>query len=69
MSSKPIKYSPPSPSPLPDDYPEFWASLTAQEQQLMEIAKEKLGSSFFVQWCHAYLDWKGKQSKQSKDSK
>ena len=66
MSSKPIKYSPPSPSPLPADYPEFWASLTAQEQLLMEIAKEKLGSSFFVQWCHAYLDWKEKQLKHSK---
>jgi len=64
MSSKtkpPIKYEPPSPSPLPSDYPAFWASLTVQEQTLMEIAKEKLGSSFFVQWCHAYKEWKAKQ--------
>ena len=64
MSSKAkpvIKYEPPSPSPLPADYPEFWASLTAQEQTLMEIAKDKLGSSFFVQWCHAYKEWKAKQ--------
>ena len=62
--SKPtIKYSSPSPSPLPKDYPEFWASLTSQEQILMDIAKDKLGSSFFVQWCHAYKEWKAKQIK------
>lgn len=57
MSSK---YVPPKPS-LPPDYEDFLKSLSEQEKVLMEIATEKLGSSFFVQWCHAYVSWKSKQ--------
>jgi hypothetical protein len=34
------------------------ASLTDREKLLFEIAKEKLGSSFFVQWTHLYKRWK-----------
>ncbi len=51
------KYVPPKSSPLPADYDEFMASLTEQEKELFEIAKEKLGSSFFVQWTHLYRKW------------
>jgi hypothetical protein len=54
-------YTSPKPSALPADYEEFFKSLTAKEQLLLEIAREKLGSSFFVQWCRLYLDWKAKQ--------
>jgi hypothetical protein len=39
----------------------FLKSLSAEETLLLEIAREKLGSSFFVQWCRLYLDWKAKQ--------
>ena len=54
-------YTSPKPSPKPADYEEFFKSLTTEEQLLLEIAQEKLGSSFFVQWCRLYLDWKAKQ--------
>jgi len=54
-------YKPPKPSPLPADYDTFYASLNKTERQLFEIAKVKLGSSFFVQWTRLYLEWKGKQ--------
>ena len=54
-------YSSPKPSPKPADYEEFLKSLTDEEQQLLTIAQEKLGSSFFVQWCRLYLDWKAKK--------
>lgn len=51
------KYQPPKPSPLPADYDEFIASVSPKERELFEIAKEKLGSSFFVQWTHLYKKW------------
>ena len=54
-------YTPPKPSPLPADYEAFYASLTEDERKLFEIAKVKLGSSFFVQWTRLYVEWKGKQ--------
>ena len=54
-------YSSPKPSALPADYEEFLKSLTTEEKLLMTIAQEKLGSSFFVQWCRLYLDWKAKK--------
>lgn len=53
-----IKYIPPPPAPLPADYDEFYAAMTTQERELFEIAREKLGSSFFVQWSHLYKRWK-----------
>lgn len=31
--------------------------MTEQERELFEIAREKLGSSFFVQWSHLYKRW------------
>ncbi len=57
-TKKKVYYEPPKPSPLPDDYEEFMASITDKERKLFEIAKEKLGSSFFVQWTHLYRKWK-----------
>jgi hypothetical protein len=56
-TKKMAKYVPPKSSPLPADYDEFMASLNKQEKELFEIAKEKLGSSFFVQWTHLYRKW------------
>ena len=53
--------NPPKPSPLPTDYDAFYSSLNETERRLFEIAKVKLGSSFFVQWTRLYLEWKGKQ--------
>lgn len=52
------KYVPPKPAPLPEDFDEFYASLTSQEKELHALATEKLGSSYFVQWSHFYKEWK-----------
>ena len=51
-------YTPPKPAPLPEDFEEFYACLTPQEQELHQLATEKLGSSYFVQWTHFYKKWK-----------
>ena len=61
-----IKYTPPPPAPLPADYDEFYASLTTQERELFEIAREKLGSSFFVQWSHLYKRWSAAKAAKGK---
>jgi hypothetical protein len=50
-------YTPPKPAPLPADFDEFYADLTVQEKKLHELAIEKLGSSYFVQWTHMYTKW------------
>ena len=59
------QYAPPKPAPLPDDYEEFYASLTPAEKELDGLAKEWLGSSYFIQWTHMYTKWK--KSRQSRD--
>ena len=51
-------YTPPKPAPLPEDFEEFYASLTEQEKQLHQLATDMLQSSYFVQWCHMYRKWK-----------
>jgi hypothetical protein len=51
-------YTPPKPAPLPEDFDEFYASLTPQEKELHQLAIEKLQSSYFVQWTHFYKKWK-----------
>ena len=60
-------YTPPKPAPLPDDFDEFYASLTPQEQALHLLAIEKLQSSYFVQWTHFYKKWK--KAKEAKVAK
>jgi hypothetical protein len=51
------RYIPPKSAPLPVDYDEFYNSLSSAEKELDELAKEKLGSSYFIQWTHMYLKW------------
>lgn len=53
-----LRYQPPKPAPLPDDFDEFYASLTNREKELHHLAIEKLQSSYFVQWTHFYKKWK-----------
>jgi hypothetical protein len=62
-----LRYVPPKPAPLPDDFDEFHASLTPQEQALHLLAIEKLQSSYFVQWTHFYKKWK--KAKEAKEAK
>lgn len=52
------KYTPPMEIPLPDDYDTFYESLSSDEKELIVIAKEKLGSSFCIQWTYMYKKWK-----------
>lgn len=49
---------PPKLAPVPEDFEEFYATLTKQEKQLHQLAIEKLGSSYFPQWSIMYLRWK-----------
>ena len=58
-------YTPPKPAPLPADFDEFFASLSEKEKELHELAKEKLGSSYFIQWTHMYLSWSKDKAKAS----
>jgi hypothetical protein len=51
-------YTPPKPAPLPEDFDEFYASLTEQEKELHQLAIDMLQSSYFVQWTHMYRKWK-----------
>ncbi len=51
-------YTPPKQAPLPDDFDEFYSSLTSLEKELHQLAIDKLGSSYFVQWTHMYRKWK-----------
>ncbi len=51
------RYTPPKPAPLPEDFDEFYASLSDQEKELHQLAIEMLGTSYFVQWCHMYRKW------------
>ena len=50
-------YTPPKPAPLPADFDEFFATLSQKEKELHELATVKLGSSYFIQWTHMYLEW------------
>ena len=52
------QYAPPKAAPLPDDYEEFYASLTPAEKELDGLAKEWLASSYFIQWTRMYTKWK-----------
>jgi len=61
-------YTPPKPAPLPVDFDEFYAQLTPDEKKLHELAVEKLGSSYVVQWTHMYAKWtKAKADKANAD--
>ena len=62
-------YTPPKPAPLPADFDEFYASLTLAEKELHELATEKLGSSYFIQWTHMYTKWsKAKKAAKKADA-
>ena len=57
------RYTPPKPAPLPEDFDEFWASLTEPEKQLHALAVEKLGTSYFIQWTRMYTKWSEAKAK------
>ena len=63
------RYTPPKPAPLPADYDEFYATLTAEEKELDALAKEWLGSSYFIQWTHMYTKWSKAKTEELKADK
>jgi hypothetical protein len=63
------RYAPPKPAPLPEDYDEFYATLTPAERELDALAKEMLASSYFIQWSHMYLKWSKAKAQAMADSK
>ena len=56
-------YNPLPKHPLPADAAEFLASLTHVERKLQELAREGLGSSYFMEKTNGYKAWKAKQAK------
>jgi hypothetical protein len=47
----------------PADVNEYLADCTPDERRLVELAIEKLGSSYFMEKSHGYIAWKNKKAK------
>lgn len=47
----------------PADYQEYLKSCSEDERKLVELAIEKLGSSYFMEKSHGYKAWKAKAQK------
>ena len=48
------QYVPPPLHRIPEEAAKFLATLPEKERQLHELAIELLGSSYFVETCHAF---------------
>jgi hypothetical protein len=51
-------YVPPPAHRIPEEAAKFLATLPEKERLLHELAIELLGSSYFVETCHAFVAWK-----------
>lgn len=47
----------------PADAAEYLAACGPEERRLVELAIQKLGSSYFMEKSHGYLAWKAKKGK------
>ena len=63
------RYTPPKSAPLPEDYEEFYATLTEAERELDALAKNMLGTSYFIQWSHMYLKWSKTKEEKTQSEK
>lgn len=54
-------YNPLPKHPLPADAQEYLASLKPVERKLQELAREGLGSSYFMEKTNGYKAWKAKK--------
>jgi hypothetical protein len=50
-------YVPVPPHRIPEEAAKFLATLPEKERALHELAIEILGSSYFVETCHAFVAW------------
>ena len=57
-ASQKQKYVPQDPHTPPADAEAFLASLDPMNRRLHEIAVDKLGSSYIMEWTHGYKAWK-----------
>jgi len=48
---------------FPSDSLEFLATLDPRQKKLHELARERLGSSYFMEKTNSYRAWKAKQAK------
>jgi hypothetical protein len=51
------------PHQLPADAAEYLAACGPDERRLVELAIQKLGSSYFMEKSHGYIAWKAKRGK------
>jgi hypothetical protein len=47
----------------PADSETYLAACSPEERRLVQLAIERLGSSYFMEKSHGYLAWKAKQTK------
>ncbi len=60
QQSRPTRQILPPHTP-PADAAAYLAACTPEEKALIQLAIEKLGSSYFMEKSHGYLAWKAKQ--------
>ena len=51
-------YVPPPAHRIPEEAAKFLGTLGEKERLLHQLAIELLGSSYFVETCHAFMAWK-----------
>lgn len=56
-------YTPLPPHNLPPEAKQFLETLTPKERALHQLAIEKLGSSYFMEYSHAFSKWKATLNK------
>jgi hypothetical protein len=52
-----------APHTPPADAETYLAECSPEERRLVQLAIERLGSSYFMEKSHGYLSWKAKQTK------
>jgi hypothetical protein len=45
------------------DVPAYLATMTEQEREAEKLAREMLGTSYFIEQTHGFLKWKAGQKK------
>jgi hypothetical protein len=61
-------YIPLKPHPVPDLVKPYLDQMTPKERELHELAVSILGSSYFVEYSHGYLNWFASVVKKAKNT-
>jgi hypothetical protein len=59
----PTDYEPPPTHEVPEKAVAYVASMSPKERELHEMAIQILGSSYFVEYSHGYVEWLKAQGK------